>query len=88
MVLTSSVQGCEDEQSRTKENRERNKLSELCKKGEGAVADIHQQRVESSTARGIAARRTTSSSAWKKGQKQRKRRREGGQESRRWQERG
>lgn len=27
--------------------------------------DIHQQRVESSTARGIAARRTTSSSAYK-----------------------
>lgn len=53
------------QQGRNKWKRKGEKGKLSLERGEGAVADIHQQRVESSTARGIAARSTTSSSAWR-----------------------
>lgn len=52
-------------QKKRERQRER-EVETVLLKGEAAVTDIHQQRVESSTARGIAARRTTSPSAYGK----------------------
>lgn len=54
-----------DEQRRKSEKSQRRRRKLKLNNKRDAVADIHQQRVESSTARGIAARRTTSPSAWR-----------------------
>lgn len=53
----------------------------------GTVQDIHQQRVVSSTAKGMAASSTRSSSAWK-GQRGERKHTAGQQERREWQREG